>query len=53
MHSMTGQIFVGAPCAWPQLTVVTLEAGKHTAQQVRAKLPESVENVQVIIVRYD
>ena len=53
MHSMTGQIFVGAPCAWPQLTIVTLEAGKHTAQQVRAKLPESVENVQVIIVRYD
>ncbi len=53
MHTMTGQIFVGPPCAWPQLTIVTLEAGKHTAQQVRAKLPESVENVQVIIVRYD
>ncbi len=53
MHTMTGQIFVGAPCAWPQLTIVTLEAGKHTTQQVRAKLPESVENVQVIIVRYD
>ena len=49
MHTMTGQIFVG----WPQLKLVTLEAGKHTAQQVRAKVAESVENVQVIIVRYD
>ena len=53
MQTMTGQICVGAPCAWPQLKLVTLEAGKHTAQQVRAKVAESVENVQVIIVRYD
>ncbi len=51
MHTMTGQIFVVAPCAWPQLTIVTVEAGKHTAQQVRAKLAESVENVPVMIVR--
>ena len=53
MHTMTGQICVGAPCAWPQLKIVTLEAGKHTAQQVRAKVAESLEHVRIIIVRYD